>query len=59
MPIGNATEHPRPSFRGKSPRLEAAQPSNQVSSLFSPEPGRHDVSLKIKMLSEMIREALN
>ena len=59
MPIGKATEHPRSSFRGKSPRLEAAQPSNQVSSIFLSEPVHHAVSLKIKMLSEMIREAPN
>lgn len=41
MPIGNnATESPRASFRGGSPRLAAAQPPNQTSGDFYALPNR-------------------
>ncbi|MBU2537668.1 MAG: hypothetical protein KKH22_04460 [Proteobacteria bacterium] len=59
MLTGNATEPSRTSFRGPSPRLDAAQPSNQASGDVHLDIGQPVVSAKIKMLDEMIRQELN
>ena len=59
MLTGNATELPRAPFRGKSPRLAAAKPSNRASGEFMLDSAQTEVSGKIKVLNEMIRLELN
>jgi hypothetical protein len=58
MPIGNATEPSRTFFRGPSPRLAAAQPSNQASGESLPDFKQPELSGKIMVLEEMIRQEL-
>lgn len=59
MLTGNATELPRAPFRGKSPRLAAAKPSNQASGDSSISVASADIPTRIRMLDEMIRLELN
>jgi hypothetical protein len=53
MPTGNATEPSRTSFRGPSPRLAAAQPSNQASGEVLRDLGSVDNSGAIKILLDL------
>ncbi|MCX5876634.1 MAG: hypothetical protein NT087_10160 [Deltaproteobacteria bacterium] len=57
MPIGNATEPPRTSLRGHSPRLDADQPSNQAIGEFDSD--LDNIPGKIRVLDEMIWKELN
>ncbi len=59
MLTGKDTEPPRTSFRGPSPRLAAAKPSNRASGEFMLDSAQTEVSGKIKVLNEMIRLELN
>lgn len=59
MLTGNATEQPRTSFRGESPRLAAAKPSNQACGESGADLCPQDIPAKIKVLDEMIWQELN
>lgn len=54
-----ATEPPRAPFRGKSPRLAAAKPSNQASGESLLFAASTDLPTRIRTLDEMIRLELN
>jgi hypothetical protein len=56
MPIGNAIDHSRTSFRGPSPRLSAAQPSNQASGIYSLSPASVDMLLDSISATDLERE---
>lgn len=60
MPIGTVTDSPRASFRGKSPRLAAAQPPNQASGVYPYEyPGPVEVALDSIEATELEREVVH
>jgi hypothetical protein len=60
MPIGSATETPRTSFRGQSPRLAAAQPPNQACGVYPYElPGPVEMALDSIQATELESEVVH